>query len=51
MYILGQGPNLRTLSSPKMGKILSWEFVLVSEEVRIGYKSLRRWSEDEYILD
>ena len=51
MNILGRGPNPRILSSPRTGKILLWESVLVNEEVRFGHKSPRRWSEDECLLD
>ena len=39
MYILGRGPNPRTLSSLRTGKTLSWESMLVNEEVKFGHKS------------
>ena len=50
MYILGQGLNLRTLSSLRIDKILLWESVLADEEVRFDHKSPRRWSEDECLI-
>ena len=51
MYILGRGPNPRTLSSPRIGKLLLWESVLANEEAMFGHKSPRRLSEDECFLD
>ena len=34
MYILDQGPNLKTLNNLRMGKTLLEGFVLVSEEMK-----------------
>ena len=41
MYILGQGPNPRTLNNLRMGKTLLEGSVLVSEEMKSDQSHLR----------